>query len=285
MVPVCDMLSDFGFNTFEFWLAPSLFCKKGVDSEAGSAFTQQMNSINDYSRGKGLATKMLCALSTVGEDWLTFCPNARHEWEEVLTLWDIWTTRLRGLGVVGIFPGDPGGCSRNGCTAETYIDSSLQVSEIVSRNLPGAQVELGTWGPPFFGWGLIEGPPDWKGEFLKARQHTAWRFDAARAESSMAHLLKRLPDYPSDTIIAINLGFNPDGNPGGDDEATAWAREIAKTNRIVTWDYSLSEGENAICPHYRHERLFERRGQEIRSAPYSGGLLRGSPRKGRSSSR
>jgi hypothetical protein len=30
-----------------------------------------------------------------------------------------------GLDVVAIFPGDPGACSRNGCTAETYIDRSI----------------------------------------------------------------------------------------------------------------------------------------------------------------
>ena len=51
-----------------------------------------------------------------------------------------------------------------------------------------------------------------------------------------------------------------------------WAKAIARTRRILTWDFSLTEGENAIYPHYRFARLFARRKEERAAAPYSGGI-------------
>jgi len=45
------------------------------------------------------------------------------------------------------------------------------------------------------------------------------------------------------------------------------------------WDFSLTEGENAVYPHYRFARLFARRQEERAAAPYSGGILDG--RRGR----
>ena len=72
--------------------------------------------------------------------------------------------------------------------------------------------------------------------------------------------------------MAITLGFNPDGNPVGDQDARPWAREIARTNRILSWDFPFTEGENAILPHYRFDLLFEQRRLERDGAPYSGGI-------------
>jgi hypothetical protein len=267
-----DMIAAFGFTTFEFWLVPRLFSREGLQAPFGREFARQMNACIEHASSIGLQVELLAALTTVGTSWHTHCPRIKDEWEEVCALWDEWTRRLLGLQVVGIFPGDPGGCSRNGCTAETYIDGACQVAEIVRRNLPAAQIDLGTWGPPFFGWGLISAPPDWQGEFIPEIQHTAWRFDAARAESAMRYLLKRLPDFPADTAVSVNLGFNADSNPVGEQDARPWAQEIARTHPILTWDYSLTEGENAIYPHYRFDRLFLRRREERAAAPYSGGI-------------
>jgi hypothetical protein len=72
--------------------------------------------------------------------------------------------------------------------------------------------------------------------------------------------------------VSINLGFNGDGNPQGEQDARPWANAIAKTHRILTWDFSLTEGENAVYPHYRFSRLFARRKEERAAAPYSGGI-------------
>lgn len=270
-----DMIGDFGFTHFEFWLVPRLFSRAGLEQPFGEAFARQMNAVIAHGRERGVGVKLLAALSTVGEDWHTHCPNVPAEWDEVVLLWDRWTKRLPGLSVVGIFPGDPGGCSRNGCTAQTFIDSALRIAEVVKKNQPEAEIEIGTWGTPFWGWGTIEGPPGWKGEFIQSIQHTAWKFDKKRADEVMAYFLQRLPDFPGDTSVAINLGFNGDGNPdaeGGLRDARPWAREIAKTHRIVTWDFSLTEGENAILPHYRFDRLYAQRKRELDAAPYQGGI-------------
>ena len=149
------------------------------------------------------------------------------------------------------------------------------------RSCRGSEIELDTWGPPFFGWGNIRGPEGWKGEFVQSYQHTAWEFDKRRADESMRHLVHRLPDFPDGTSVALNMGFNPDGNPVGDgsflsggagQDARPWIHEIAKTNAVYSWDFSLTEGENAVIPHWRFERLFQRRREERAAGPYQGGI-------------
>ena len=267
-----DMIAWFGFNVFEFWLEPRLFCREAVDSEIGREFARQMSAVTEHAHRRGVKIELLAALTTVGDVWHTHCPRIPDEWREVLRLWDCWTRLLPRVDIIGIFPGDPGGCSRNGCTHETYIDGSAEVAELARRNIPSVEIELGTWGPPFFAWGIIKGPDGWQGEFVPQFQGTAWAFDKPRADAAMTCLLKRLPAFPPGTSVAINLGFNADGNPAGEQDARPWAREIAKTNCIYTWDYSLTEGENAIYPHYRFERLLARRREERAAAPYSGGI-------------
>ena len=267
-----DMIADFGFNVFEFWLEPRVFCREALDSETGTELARQLNQVIEHAKSRGVKSEMIVALATVGDEWRTLCPNVEDEWREIQHLWNQWTQRFPGLDLVGIFPGDPGACSRNGCTAETYIDKGVEVAGIIKRNLPHAQVELNTWGPPIFGWGNIRMAPDSKGEFIQADQGSAWAFSRERADRAMQHLLRRLPDFPSETAVSINMGFGPDGNPGGEQDARHWANEIAKTNPILTWDFSLTEGENAVYPHYRFERLFQRRRQEREAAPYQGGI-------------
>lgn len=267
-----DMLAFFGFNVIEYWLVPRLFSRRGLDSDYGREFARQINAVTDYAHQRGIKIEFICALATTGDEWHTLCPNLADEWDEIRYLWDQWTSRLPGTDIVGIFPGDPGACSRHGCTAETYIDRACEIAALAQRNLPDAEIEFHTWGPPFFGWGNLKGPPDWRGEFVQAWQHTAWEFDKTRSDRAMRHLLKRLPDFPQNSSVAINLGFNPDGRPEGDQDARPWAREIAAIRPIQTWDFSLTEGENNVVPHYRFARLFEQRRRERESAPYRGGI-------------
>lgn len=267
-----DMIAGFGFNVFEFWFLPSFFCREGLASQTGREFLRQMAGVVEHAHRRHVKVEAICSLATVGSDWVTLCPNIESDWQELRHLWRAWTERLPGLDIVGIFPGDPGACSRNGCTAETYIDRAADVADVVKDTLPDTETELHTWGPPFFGWGLIETPPDSRGEFVPAHQASAWTFSAERTERSMTHLLRRLPDFPKPTSVAINLGFNPDGNPDSPEDARHWARRIAATHPIQTWDFSLTEGENAIMPHFRFERLFQRRREEREAAPYRGGI-------------
>lgn len=276
-----DFIAACGFNVFEFWFVPRLFCRQALNTDYAREFTRQMNAAIDYAHTRGVKSMFLCSLATVGDSWHTLCPGVPEEWREIQFLWDAWLERFPGIDIVDIFPGDPGACSRNGCTAETYIDRSLDIAHLARKRLPNVEIELNTWGPPFFGWGNIQGPPGWKGEFIQSYQHSAWSFDLRRAENSMRHLLRRLPEFPDPTSVALNMGFNPDGNPVGDgsflaggagQDARPWVREIAKTHKVYTWDFSLTEGENAVIPHWRFERLFQRRREERAGAPYSGGI-------------
>ena len=79
---------------------------------------------------------MLCGLATTGSAWHTLCPNVEEEWAYINDLWSAWTRILPDLDIVGIFPGDPGACSRNGCTALTYIDKSIEIAELIKTE-PG----------------------------------------------------------------------------------------------------------------------------------------------------
>ena len=267
-----DMIASFGYTVFEFWLVPRLFSRTALDSPYAREFARQIGVICDHAHSRGIQVEYICSLATVGDAWQTFCPRDPEEWAELRYLWDQWTRRLSGVDIIGIFPGDPGACSRNGCTAQTFIDKACEIAELAKINLPSVEIEMHTWGPPFFGWGNIQGPPGWRGEFLQDWQHTAWRFEEQRSDLAMSHLLRRLADFPDGTSVAINLGFNPDGSPTGEQDARPWARAIAKTNRIHTWDFSLTEGENNVVPHYRFSRLFEQRRRELDAAPYSGGI-------------
>jgi hypothetical protein len=150
-----DMIASFGFNVFEFWLEPRLFCREALDSPVGREFVRQLNVVIDHAHARGLQAEMIVALATVGAKWRTLCPSVPEEWREIRFLWDAWIRRFPGLDVAGIFPGDPGACSRNGCTAETYIDKSIEISSMLDRVRPGIGIEFNTWGPPFFGWGNI----------------------------------------------------------------------------------------------------------------------------------
>ncbi|HEY3376558.1 MAG TPA: hypothetical protein VGL77_03605, partial [Armatimonadota bacterium] len=99
-----------------------------------------------------------------------------------------------------------------------------------------------------------------------------WNGDPARARAAMAALLRRLPAFPDDMMVAINLGFSPDGDATMGGDARAFAREIAKQRPITTWDYSLSEGELVTYPHWRLPRMSARRREERSAAPYIGGM-------------
>lgn len=266
------MVAGFGFNVFEFWLEPRLFSQEALETEYGNKFIQQMRYIVEQAHALGLQVEMIAGLATSGSDWRTLCPNLPDEWQEIQRLWRQWMERLPGIDIVGIFPGDPGACSRNGCTALTYIDKSIEIAHQIVQYSPEVEVEFNTWGPPFFGWGNLRSPENWQGEFIPEYQHTAWDFDAQRADESMNHLLNQLHDFPAKTSISINMGFNGDGNPEGEQDARSWVVKIAEQRPVYTWDFSLTEGENNIIPHYRFNRLFHKRKLERELGVYAGGI-------------
>ncbi len=144
-------------------------------------------------------------------------------------------------------------------------------------------IEIGTWGTPFSGWGadLIR-VPDWDGSWAMLLQGQCdpktgigahiWNGNPNRAKQAMADLLRRLPEFPENAMVGINLGFSPDADATCGGCAKAYAREAANIRRISSWDYSVTEGELIVYPHWRLPRTFSRRREERSAAPYYGAM-------------
>lgn len=277
------MIKSFGFNCFEYWLVPTLFHPSAFENSGiHGEFAVSIRAVNEMAHELGLRTKLICAVNTIGAEWFFACPNDPEQKDLIFSLWRHWMRELSGTDIIGIFPGDPGGCNRNGCTHETYVDLALELSRMILTENAAAQVEIGTWGTPFTGWGTdLWNAPDWDGSWkmLNDEKHSSpetpchiWNGGQPRAQAAMEYLLKRLPDFPNGTTVAINLGFSPDCDATMGGDARAWAREVAKTNPITSWDYSVAEGELINYPHWRLPRMSSRRREERAAAPYSGGM-------------
>ncbi len=277
------MLKAFGFTCFEYWLPPTLMHQRVLAGDpVAASYAATMRHVAETAHAVGLQTKVIVAVNTIGAEWFFACPNVPAERELILSLWRHWLRELRGTDIVGIFPGDPGGCNRNGCTHETFVELALTICSEVARLAPGARVELGTWGTPFSGWGSdLRTVPGWQGDWATitdAKYNTPatpchiWNGDEARAAAAMQYLLRRLPEFPRDAMVALNLGFSPDADATMGGDARPWAREVAKLRAITSWDYSVSEGELIGYPHWRLPRLAARRREERAAAPYAGGM-------------
>ena len=272
-----------GYTCFEYWLVPTIHSQPSL---AGggiySAFAETMRQVNAMAHDLGLQTKYLSSPNSIGPSWYFACPHDAADHALIVDLWRHWARELAGTDLVGIFPGDPGGCNRNGCDHESFVDLALEMAEITLAEAPGTRIELGTWGTPFSGWGEdLRATPGWDGSWEKMVNPAdetpetpchIWNGQPPRARAAMEYLLKRLPEFPADMLVSINLGFSPDGDATMGGDARAWAREVGKTHAITTWDYSLGEGELICYPHWRLPRMSARRREERAAAPYAGGM-------------
>jgi hypothetical protein len=234
-----DMISAFRYNVFEFWLVPSLFSPEALKGgKIQRQFAETMGRVIAYAKRRGLAVHPILTVNTVGFDWHFHCPKVPKEHDELVALWDHWARAMRECPSIGFFPGDPGGCTKNGCNAETFVDLCLELAQVVRKHNPQMRIEVGTWGEPFGGWGV----PLWTGK-------------PDRAEQSMNYLLARLPDFPPGTFTSINLGFSPDSLPTHGGDGRPFARRAAQLVPVLTWDYSVTEGapSGGEPPAARHE--------------------------------
>jgi hypothetical protein len=277
-----DMVKAFGFTCFEWWLEPTMYDPKMIDSQSdGSWFAQTMQMVNRLAHERGLLTTCLIAPNCLGHEWYFACPNNAEDKAVIEKLWRHWNKLLAGTDIIGIFPGDPGGCNRNGCDHNTFIDLSLRLTEITIKENPAAIMEIGTWGTPFSGWGEdMRTVPGWDGSWKRITEEQdgllgachIWRGTPARARRAMDDFIGRLPEFPKDAMVAINLGFSPDCDATMGGDARTYAREIAKSRRITSWDYSVTEGELVVHPQWRVPRIFSRRREERSAAPYYGAM-------------
>ncbi len=271
-------IQAFGFNNFQIWIPPTL-CAKGERRERSAKY---LNKILDLCHKCGLTFNVLLAANTIGSKWYFACPNCEKERADILEFWRFWAENLSAADIYTIFPGDPGGCNRNGCNHITFIELAAEIANMLKSVRSGITVEIGTWGTPFTGWGDDMRPtPEWDGTFAMLTDPETnnpeipchiWNGSEERAEKAMGDLLSRLHLFPKDTMFSISAGFNPDCEPIGKFDGRPWAKIISKTHRVNSWDYSASEGELVCYPHHRVAKYLRKRRLETDGITYNGAI-------------
>ena len=270
------MIKAFGYTCFEYSLPPSLFDRPALQGGGKYArFSRTMNEVTGMAHELGLKTVCQFCCNAVGPRWHYLCPNIPKDREEIRMLYRHWMRELKGTDIAYIHPGDIGGCNLNGCTHETFVDLSLEITEIIKRESPSTCVQVGTWGNPFCGWGSdADNLPGWDCSWLTLIEqgyyekygNRDFHGTPERAKAAMEYFINRLPQFPEDTMVAINWHFND----GGD--AKVYVREIAKIRSIVSWQYYATEGEGWVHPCWRLPIIAYVRQRDRKSGPYIGGL-------------
>ncbi len=151
-----EMLAAMRYTTYELWLSPTFFSAQSLTASEGSKFDEYANTIRaviDDAHTLGLQVEVIICVNCTEPNWVNLCPALPDEHDMILALWSHWTTKLSNADAFAIFPGDVGGCHRNGCTHETFLDLCLEIIEKTSGN-GTFHFEICTWGPPFFDWGV-----------------------------------------------------------------------------------------------------------------------------------
>ena len=279
------MSKAFGFTNFEFWISPTLFDRPALTGKSPlhENFKKEMNEIIRVGHEVGITLLGGMCANCVSPDWYFACPKDKDDKKLIFDLWNQWVEAFPELDSFYIGSGDPGGCNRNGCNHETFVDLAIEITnEVLLKHNPNMKPFLGTWGTPFSGWGedlkYIEG---WDGTWAMltdpkfATPETPahiWNGKRERAKKAFEYLISNLSQFPKGTTVVINTGMDPDTNFTMGGSAKKYAREIAKTNPITTWDYSLAEGELIAYPHYRLPRMSTKMREWAAAAPYKGGM-------------
>jgi hypothetical protein len=93
-----------------------------------------MRWVIDQAHDLGRKVEVLICVNCTELTWVNLCPRLRDEHQTILALWSHWTRKLSNADTFCIFPGDVGGCQRNGCTPETFIDLCLEIITATHSN-------------------------------------------------------------------------------------------------------------------------------------------------------
>lgn len=271
-------IRTFGYTNFQFWIPPTLV----VPGKQRDAAAVQFQNIMKYCHAEGLTANPMLAVNTIGAEWYFACPNCKEDRARIMEFWQFYADRLRDADIFTIFPGDPGGCNRNGCDHNTFLTLAAELAHMLKQNMPHVTVEVGTWGTPFTGWGDdMRRVPDWDGTWnMLTNPETVtpevpchiWNGTPERAAQCMEDFLKQLHIFPKDTMFSINSGFNPDCEPTEGYDGRPLIQKVSETHRVNSWDYSASEGELVCYPHFRVGKYQRKRKLELDAAPLHGAI-------------
>ncbi|MBP3391200.1 MAG: hypothetical protein J6L76_00250 [Clostridia bacterium] len=268
----------FGYTDFSVWIPPTL-------ADPGTRRTNATKTINmmiECAHEEGLKFQAMLSVNTFGGEWYFACPNDPKDKARILECWRYYARSLKDVDYWGLFPGDPGGCNRNGCTHITFLELSLEICAIIKEYQPNSIVNFGTWGTPYSGWGGdMRHTENWDGTWAMLTDPSnhnpaipchIWNGTKTRAKQCIEDTIRYLPRFPKDTMFSINVGFNPMSELQEGYDGAALAREVAKTHKVATWDYFASEGELICYPHWRVNRYQRKRVQDMDNAPYFGAI-------------
>jgi len=63
------MVACLGFNAWEFWLVPRLFCREALTADFGRAFIRQVNAVIEHAHAVGVKVEMPCSLASICRAW------------------------------------------------------------------------------------------------------------------------------------------------------------------------------------------------------------------------
>lgn len=270
-----DQLAFFRYNVLQIWITPNMFSPDALKGGGAFAyFRNTMRAVGAYASARGIRLDLLNGINVAVNagtklDTLSLfkdlpmytylSPNYLSQKALSMRLWNYWTKAIPEVGIWSLFPGDPGGCMEKGCSPATYVNLALDVSRIIKKNNPTAQVDFTTW--HFFGWG-----PDF----------TYHDYDKDhRVDRGYKYLVSKLNRFPPGTTFGINLNdFTSAGTVPGvanTGSTVKYIDKISMKHLVHTWTYFVTAGEGWIDPHYRVPQIIKQRDIEARF-PISGGI-------------
>lgn len=170
----CDMLKAFGYNSIQFTDCWESYLDAGWGQDGGRwpkagedgwkaeprDWPAKIDALGDYARSIGMRSSLFFWGNTpfdyrTGRIYWAQCPNDAAEREILEQYWEHQVRHAPHFDHFITHWGDPGGCSRNGCTIETAQKIHADLLERFSRLNPRIESTFSLWmltSPRFGRW-------------------------------------------------------------------------------------------------------------------------------------